>query len=324
MPRQVTPLTNTQIKNAAIRDKEYQLTDLNGLRLRIRPNGAKTWIFQYTHPHTKKRSNLGLGNYPNVTLQNARIAAQEFKELVLQNIDPLTHREQQQLQYQAEHEHTLFHVAEKWFELKQHEVTPDYAEDLWRSFKLHIFDSLGKIPVTQITAPVVIKCLRPIEAKGSLETVKRLIQRLNEVMNYAVNYGLVNANPLIGIKEVFKKPKKENMPALAPDELPELLQVLSSASIKRTTRSLIEWQLHTMTRPAEAAGTRWEEIDFEENVWIIPAERMKKGKSIEFHLQSKCFSFLKVLDPSVLIVNMYSPQIEIRKHTPIVKLQIWR
>ena len=100
MPRQVTPLTNTQIKNAAIRDKEYQLTDLNGLRLRIRPNGAKTWIFQYTHPHTKKRSNLGLGNYPNVTLQNARIAAQEFKELVLQNIDPLTHREQQQLQYQ--------------------------------------------------------------------------------------------------------------------------------------------------------------------------------------------------------------------------------
>lgn len=126
--------------------------------------------------------------------------------------------------------------------------------------------------MTQITAPVVIKCLRPIEAKGSLETVKRLLQRLNEVMNYAVNYWLVNANPLIGIKEVFKKPKKENMPALAPDELPELLQVLSSASIKRTTRSLIEWQLHTMTRPAEAAGTRWEEIDFEEKVWIIPAE----------------------------------------------------
>ena len=214
MPRHVTPLTNIQIKNAAIRDKEYQLTDLNGLRLRIRPNGAKTWIFQYTHPHTKKRCNMGLGNYPNVSLLNARASAQELKELVLQNIDPLVHREQQQLQYQAEHEHTLFHVAEKWFHLKQHDVTPDYAEDIWRSFKLHVFDSLGKTPVTQITAPVVIKCLLPIEAKGSLETVKRLIQRLNEVMNYAVNYGLVNANPLIGIKEVFKKPKKENMPAL--------------------------------------------------------------------------------------------------------------
>ena len=210
---------------------------------------------------------------------------------------PLTHREQQQLQYQAEHEHTLFHVAEKWFELKQHEVTPDYAEDLWRSFKLHIFDSLGKIPVTQITAPVVIKCLRPIEAKGSLETVKRLIQRLNEVMNYAVNYGLVNANPLIGIKEVFKKPKKENMPALAPDELPELLQVLSSASIKRTTRSLIEWQLHTMTRPAEAAGTRWEEIDFEEKVWIIPAERMKKRKEHRIPLTKQMLLILESIKP---------------------------
>ena len=297
MPRQVTPLTNIQIKNAAIREKEYQLTDLNGLRLRIRPNGAKTWIFQYTHPHSKKRCNMGLGNYPNVTLQNARISAQELKELVLKNIDPLTYREQQLLQHQAEHEHTLFHVAEKWFELKQHEVTPDYAEDIWRSFKLHIFDSLGKTPVTQITAPVVIKCLRPIEAKGSLETVKRLTQRLNEVMNYAVNYGLVNANPLVGIKEVFKRPKKENMPALTPDELPELLQVLSSASIKRTTRSLIEWQLHTMTRPAEAAATRWEEIDFEEKVWIIPAERMKKRKEHRIPLTKQMLLILESIRP---------------------------
>ena len=63
------------------------------------------------------------------------------------------------------------------------------------------------------------------------------------------------------------------MLALTPDELPELLQVLSSASIKRTTRSLIEWQLHTMTRPAEAAGTRWEEIDVEEKIWVIPGNR---------------------------------------------------
>lgn len=297
MPRQVTPLTNIQIKNAAIRDKEYQLTDLNGLRLRIRPNGAKTWIFQYTHPHTKKRCNMGLGNYPNVSLLNARASAQELKELVLQNIDPLAHREQQQLQYQAEHEHTLLHVAEKWFELKQHDVTPDYAEDIWRSFKLHIFDSLGKIPVTQITAPVVIKCLRPIEAKGSLETVKRLIQRLNEVMNYAVNYGLVNANPLVGIKEVFKRPKKENMATIPPDELPKLMRVLSSASVKRVTRALIEWQLHTMTRPSEAAKTRWDEINFEENVWTIPAERMKKRRDFRIPLTKQMLLILESIGP---------------------------
>ncbi|GLR07189.1 hypothetical protein GCM10007906_47770 [Vibrio hyugaensis] len=75
--------------------------------------------------------------------------------------------------------------------------------------------------------------LRPIEARGNLETVKRLAQRINEVMVYAVNCGLVFSNPLAGIKEAFKKPKKQRMAALTPEELPELMLTLASASIKK-------------------------------------------------------------------------------------------
>lgn len=75
--------------------------------------------------------------------------------------------------------------------------------------------------------------LRPIEARGNLETVKRLAQRINEVMVYAVNCGLVFSNPLAGIKEAFKKPKKQPMAALTPEELPELMLTLASASIKK-------------------------------------------------------------------------------------------
>ncbi|MBF4228052.1 integrase, partial [Vibrio anguillarum] len=83
--------------------------------------------------------------------------------------------------------------------------------------------------------------------------------------------GLILANPLTGIRAAFKKPKKENMAALAPHELPELMGAIANASIKRTTRCLLEWQLHTMTRPSEAAGARWDEIEWEEKVWTIPA-----------------------------------------------------
>ncbi len=101
---------------------------------------------------------------------------------------------------------------------------------------------------------MIIKLLRPIEAKGSLETVKRLSQRLNEIMAYGVNCGLIFANPLSSIRAAFKKPQKENMPALPPEGLPDLMLAIANASIKRITRCLIEWQLHTMTRPAETAG----------------------------------------------------------------------
>jgi integrase len=97
-------------------------------------------------------------------------------------------------------------------------------------------------------------------------------QRLNEIMTYGVNSGMIFANPLNGIRAVFKKPKK----ALAPDELPELMMEIANASIKRTTRCLIEWQLHTLTHPSEAATTRWADIDFDKRIWTIPAERMKK------------------------------------------------
>jgi len=122
-------------------------------------------------------------------------------------------------------------------------------------------------PISEVSAPMVIKILRPIEAKGSLENVKRVSQRLNEIMTYGVNSGMIFANPLGGIRAVFKKPKKENMPALPPEELPEFMLDITNASIKRRTRCLIEWELHTMTRPAEAAITLCADIDFERRAW---------------------------------------------------------
>ena len=147
-------------------------------------------------------------------------------------------------------------MSKEWFEIQKDDVTPDYAVNIWRSLELHIFPDLSDIPVSEITAPQVIELLKPIEAKGSLETVKRLAQRLNEIMNFATNCGLIHANPLTGIKAAFKKPKKENMAKLTPTELPELMSAIVNASIKRTAQCLIEWQLHTMTRPSEASGAR--------------------------------------------------------------------
>ena len=141
--------------------------------------------------------------------------------------------------------------------------------------------------------PIIISILRPIEAKGSLETVKRLTQRLNEIMNYSVNCGLILSNPLSGIKAAFKKPKKENMASLKPEELPELMSAIANASIKRTTRCLLEWQLHTMTRPAEASGARWDEIDLESNIWSIPPERMKKRREHRIPLTEQALALLE-------------------------------
>ncbi len=297
MAKTTTRLTDKEIKASKPTDKEYNLFDGEGLRLRIKPNGSKHWILNYYRPTNRKRANLSFGKYPDLSLAMARKLTMEAKELLAQGIAPQEERKRHQQELKAVHEDTFLNVATKWFEIKKDDVTADYAVDIWRSLELHIFSHLSDVPVREINAPQVIELLKPIEAKGSLETVKRLAQRLNEVMNYATNCGLVQANPLTGIKAAFKKPKKENMAALKPAELPELMGAIANASIKRTTRCLIEWQLHTMTRPSEASGAKWEEIDWDEKVWTIPAERMKKRREHRIPLTEQMLELLEVIKP---------------------------
>ncbi|MFI8384867.1 integrase domain-containing protein [Pseudomonas sp. NPDC079086] len=297
MCAQATRLSELKIKAAKPLEKDYVLVDGDGLQMRVRINGSKLWNFNYYHPVTKKRINMGLGAYPELSLAQARKMTIEARELLATGIDPKEQRDSLKQAKKAETEHTFQNVATAWYELKKDSVTPAYAEDIWRSLTLHVFLDLGTTPISAISAPQVIKLLKPLETKGSLETVKRLSQRLNEIMTYGVNSGLIHANPLGGIRSTFKKPKKKNMPALAPDELKELMVAIANASIKRTTRCLIEWQLNTMTRPAEAATTRWVDIDFEKRIWTIPAERMKKRRTHIVPLTDQAVALLEAIKP---------------------------
>ncbi|WP_130910770.1 integrase domain-containing protein [Pseudomonas sp. Sample_9] len=297
MGARATRLSDLKIKAAKPKDKDYTLTDGDGLQLRVRTNGSRLWNFNYIHPVTKKRINMGLGTFPELSLAHARKRTVEARELVAQGLDPKEQRDADRQAKKAATEHTFRNVATAWFELKKDSVTTAYAEDIWRSLTLHIFPDLQATPISEISAPQVIKLLRPLETKGSLETVKRLTQRLNEIMTYGVNYGLIHANPLSGIRSVFKKPKKKNMAALPPDELNELMVAIANASIKRTTRCLIEWQLHTMTRPAEAATTRWADIDVGKKIWTIPPERMKKRRTHIIPLTEQALALLEAIKP---------------------------
>lgn len=297
MPRVAKPLTNTEVSKAKPRDKVYSLSDGSGLQLRIKPSGTKTWLLDYYRPYTKKRTSISFGMFPEVSLAEARVKRESARKLLAQQIDPKEHREEHKRTAELAHSNTLHAVATQWLKIKKSKVTEDYATDTWRSLELHVFPDLGKLPIHKVTAIKAIDTIKPLAAKGSLETVKRLCQRLNEIVNFAVNSGLTNTNPLSGIASAFQSPRRTNQLTLSPFELPELMQNLSVASIKRTTRCLIEWQLHTMVRPSEAAGTRWDEIDMHKQVWTIPAERMKKRKAHAVPLSIQTMALIEIMRP---------------------------
>lgn len=240
---------------------------------------------------------MSFGAYPALSLADARKKRAAAKELLAQDIDPKEHRDEQAIRKTAARNNTLARVATQWLEIKKTKVSKDHAADIWRSLELHVFPALGKLPIDRITAIKAIETIKPVAAKGSLETVKRLCQRLNEIMTFAANSGLIIANPLAGISNAFQTPSKRHQPTIEPNQLPDLMKSLSRASIKITTRCLIEWQLHTMVRPGEAAGTRWDEINRDSNVWTIPAERMKQNKPHSVPLSQQASELLNVMRP---------------------------
>ena len=298
MPRATTPLSDTHLRTAKPSDKEYVLTDINGLGLRIRPDGSKDWIFRYQKPHTAKRAKLSLGSYTGgMTLKQARDTRDKYLSLLADSIDPKTYRDDIKQKATFDTESTLLAISLQWLEAKKSKVTADFSLDIWRSLERHIIPIIGARPIGEVTARMAISAIEPVAARGNLETVKRLCQRLNEIMTFAVNTGVIHHNPLAGIKDKFANPIKQHNPTLEPNQLPLLMEALHMASIKLPTRVMIEWQLHTMVRPGESAGARWEEINLDEKTWTIPPARMKKKRGHVVPLTAQALALLDVMRP---------------------------
>ncbi|QYM91351.1 integrase domain-containing protein [Dickeya zeae] len=298
MAIQAKPLTNTEVKAAKATDKELSLHDGGGLLLFVKPSGTKTWRFRYYHPQTKKRTTLTFGSYPALSLADARQMREAAKALLEKGTDPQFHQQQQREQEQAISLNTFAKVAADWYEVKKSQpLAENTIKDIWRSLEKYVFPFIENQPISQLTARHFITALEPIQASGKLETVKRVSQRINEVMDYAVNSGLIPANPAAKIRKAFQTPVKTHMPTIRPEALPGLMKTLSVASIELQTRLLIEWQLLTVARPAEASETRWSEIELTQNTWTIPAGRMKMRREHVIPLPPQALAILDAMKP---------------------------
>ncbi|ENY0895816.1 integrase arm-type DNA-binding domain-containing protein [Enterobacter ludwigii] len=288
-------LTDTEIKSTKPADKEINLFDGDGLILRIAPlakGGKKNWYFRYAVPVSKKRTKMSLGTYPHLTLARARALRDEYLSLLANRIDPQVHNNNKANALKNATEHTLQTVARKWLDekVKTSGISQDHAEDIWRSLERNIFPGLGNVPINEIRPKLLKQHLDPIEQRGVLETLRRIISRLNEIFRYAATEELIEFNPADNLGQRFSKPKKQNMPALPPSDLPRFLVALNNASIRLETR---QWQLLTWVRPGEAVRTRWSDIDIETGMWNIPSDFMKMKKPHKVPLSKEA---LRILD----------------------------
>lgn len=295
MPRVPKPLNDAQIRKAKPKEKEYSLPDGDGLFVRIVPTGSKLWVFNYRHPITKKRSNLGLGGYPNLALIEARAIREEFRSLLANGIDPKAHRQAQQTAKLAEINNTFKAVADEWFKYRSTRAnfSAGYAKDIRSLINRILLPAFGDMPITQITAPMALKAFKPLQDKGTLETLKRSIQKLNEIMTYALHREIIPFNPTANLHKEFDCPTVEHFKTIKPEDLGDFLATLQNAQIKLQTRYLIQWQLLTMTRPNESASAKWADIDEKTRIWTIPPEQMKRRTAHKVTLSRQALALLR-------------------------------
>lgn len=313
MPRTTKPLTDTEIRQAKPKDREYSLSDGKQLAVRIKVNNSKLWTFNYYRPGTKKRTNISFGTYPDVTLANARKKAEEFRRVLRDGIDPKEYRLEAEREQNRQRTNTFEHVCKKWLELKKGDVSEAYYKKVVSRLEKYIYPRMGRTPIQNINAPTTIDIIKPIADDEKYETVKKLCRWINQVMEYAVNTGYIHANPLSGIGKTFKAPTVTNMPSITPQELPELMYSIQHSTTKQVTRCLLEWQLHTMVRPKEAAEAKWDEIDEDKMLWTIPAERMKKRHEHVVPLSPQAMRLLQTIKP----LSGHRPYIFPNDHAPL-------
>ena len=273
MAKSVKPLNDNQIKKLKPSEKEFIKSDGNNLHLIVKPSGAKIWRFLYTHPKTKSRKKISIGEYPYITLAQARETARTYLGLLAAGLDPT-----EQAKAQKRHQETLYSFAlNHWKPWKTKRVKARTLNDEYSRLELHLFPLFGDVPLEQITLADAVRQLKPLSITRN-STCSKVVLYFCEIMEYAVICGYLPLNPLYPLKKAFYKEHAKHQPTIPPAKLPEFLQRVEKSGIFPTTKLLIQWQLLTMVRPAEAVSVDWAEIDFDNALWTIPAEKMKGKK----------------------------------------------
>ncbi|RZN55834.1 tyrosine-type recombinase/integrase [Avibacterium paragallinarum] len=298
MARIIQPLTNTQTEKAKYSEGgRNELNDGGGLFLQLTPAGSKIWRIRYDNPATGKRTKLTLGNYPELSLAQARTKREEIRTLLVQGIDPKFYLEQVKAEQVQKLNNTFLSIAEQWRKKRENEIKPLTMQKNWRRLEMYLFPILGNYPVTEIKSPLLISAVKTLDEQGYNDTLHRMINLANQILDYAVTIGVLEINPCYKASDAYHRKTQINNPAIHYSELPSLIQSVANARCEKLTKYLFKWELLSMVRPAEAVSVEWQEIDFNKKLWHIPAEKMKKVRTGAFpHIVPLSRQMIRILE----------------------------
>ncbi|EPK9686726.1 tyrosine-type recombinase/integrase [Klebsiella pneumoniae] len=261
-------LTDIKVRTAKPTDKQYKLTDGNGMHLLVHPNGSRYWRLQYRFGGKQKM--LALGVYPEVSLADARARRDEARKLLANGIDPGDKKKNDKVE--QEDARTFEQLAIEWHATNK-KWSEEHSRRVLKSLEDNLFPTIGKRNIADLKTRDLLAPIKAVELSGRLEVASRLQQRTTAIMRYAVQSGLLDYNPAQEMVGAVASSNRQHRPALELKRITELLQRIDNYTGRPLTRLAVELTLLVFIRSSELRFARWSEIDFETSMWTIPAER---------------------------------------------------
>lgn len=288
-------LSDTRIRNAKPLAIPVKLTDGGGLHLEVRPTGSKLWRYRF-RLHGKENV-YALGEYPALSLADARKARDEAKSLVKQGINPAGQRKLDRLKATHASRETFEAVATEWADSRAIESkwSDSYKTGVNRVLEGDLFPAIGNLPMRQIKAAHLLAALKAIEKRGARTIAAKARFISSEIWRYAVATLRADSDLAASLRGAIRMPEHEHHPSLKRDEIPAFLSALGNYSGRKETATALKLLLLLFPRPCELIGASWAEFDLDAALWRIPAQRMKMREEHLIPLPSQAVDLLRGL-----------------------------
>jgi integrase len=287
------PLTDRKIKSLKSSPKPRKVSDAGGLYVLVHPNGSKYWRMKFRIAGREKT--LALGVYPDVTLSAARGGRDSARRLLASGKDPSAVK-QAEKQSRVD---SFKALSLEWMGTRS--LDPVHEKKVRQRFERDLFPKLGAVPVVDLTVPMIHMALKRIVDRGSLETARRALQNVSQVMRFAVGKGILTFDPTTAMRDALPVPVVTHFPAIVePERLGEFLKTIEKSNAEPQVRAALRIAPMLAVRPGELRRMEWNEIDFEDEkgpLWSIPAAKMKRRRPHIVPIAPPAEKILRELEP---------------------------
>jgi integrase len=267
-------LSDTAIRAAKHGPKPIKLADERGLFLLVQPSGGKLWRLKYRFEGKEKK--LSLGRYPDVSLKEARLRRDAAREKIASGIDPGAEKREAKVQEAVDASSRFEVVANEYLDKAEREGREAVTIKKSRWLLSLLTPSLGEKHVGEISPKELLEALRAVEAKGHLETARRMRSLAGRIFRYAVATSRAQADPSSVLKGALTAPRvKHHSAILDPEEVGRLLLSIEHYVGQPLVHLALKLTPHVFVRPGELRRAEWSEVDLEAGIWTIPQEKMK-------------------------------------------------